>query len=430
MLREFLHAETSGSLVLIACTLAALAWANSPWHAAYHDLTHATFGLRLGGASFELSLQHWINDGLMALFFFVVGLEVKRELQVGELSSRRKAALPVSAALGGMLVPALLYAALNVGGEGAAGWGVPMATDIAFALGILALLGSRAPVALKVFLTALAIADDLGAIVVIALFYTESIRLPALGGAAALLVVLWLVARSGVRVVWAYVLLAIGVWACVLASGLHATLAGIAVAMLVPVRSKLDPGEFFARTRRRIDELEASELTQESMVHRAHEMEALDDLYLTAERMRPPGLALEHLLHPVQAFFVLPLFAFFNAGVRLDGEVLGQVAHPVSLGILLGLFVGKPVGVMLFSWLAVKSGQAALPDRVRWSHLAGIGCLAGVGFTMSIFISGLAFAEPLHASLSKVAILGASLLSGVLGFLVLRRTLPPRAEAS
>ena len=426
---EFLHSEVSGSLVLMACTVLALAWANSPWSESYFDLAYTYVGFSFGEATFKLSFQHWINDGLMALFFFVVGLEVKRELVVGELSSFRKAALPVSAAIGGMVVPALCYVLLNVGGEGISGWGVPMATDIAFALGILALLGSRAPLSMKVFLTALAIADDLGAILVIALFYTESISLGALGTAAAFLAAIWIAGRQGVRAVWVYVLLALGAWAAVLASGIHATIAGIAVAMFVPVRASLSPEAFFDRTRKRLDQLEAGELTEDSMIHSQHEMEALDDLYLAVEDMRPPGLALEHLLHPVQAFFVLPLFALFNAGVKLDGEVIREAANPISLGIVLGLVVGKPLGALLFSWLAVKSGQAALPDGVRWPHIIALGSLAGVGFTMSIFISGLAFSDVMHVSWSKVAILGASLLSGLTGYLLLRATLPKAGEA-
>lgn len=425
MLQEFFHSEASGSIVLMLSTLVALIWANSSYGESYFELCSTYVGVSFGDSVFKLSFQHWINDGLMVVFFFVIGLEVKRELVIGELSSLRKAALPVSAAIGGMLVPALVYVALNVGGEGINGWGVPMATDIAFALGILALLGSRAPLGLKVFLTALAIADDLGAILVIALFYTDSISLPALLLAAVFLFGIFVAGRKRVRALWVYLLLALGVWAAVLASGVHATVAGIAVAMLIPVRSKIPPEEFFERSRANLDSLAASGVTSDSMVSKKHEMAALDDMYLAVEDMRPAGLALEHLLHPIQAYFILPLFALFNAGVKLDGEVLETAVNPLSLGVFLGLVVGKPVGVFLFSWLAVKSGRAALPEGTRWPHIVGAGLLAGVGFTMSIFVSGLAFSDETLVSWSKVAILIASLSAGLLGYLLLKLTLKP-----
>lgn len=425
MFLEFFHSEVTGSLLLMAAAIAALVWANSPWSEHYFELAHTKIGISWGGSPFKLSLQHWVNDGLMAVFFFVIGLEIKREIVIGELSSLNKAVLPVTAAIGGMIVPALFYVGVvALGGESHAeamgGWGIPMATDIAFALGILSLFGKRVPLSLKVFLTALAIADDLGAIVVIALFYTESISFTGLGIAGAFLFAIFLARQFGVRSLLVYSLLAIGGWAGLLVSGIHATIGGVVVAMLVPVTAKLAPGEFFRRTEERLSELKGSDISQSSMVTNKNQLKALDDLYLTVEDMRPVGVALEHLLHPLQVFLILPLFAFLNAGVALDSEVLTSAFNPISFGILAGLVVGKPIGVLLFSWLAIATGKAALPSGVGWGHLLGVGCLAGVGFTMSIFISDLAFTEHLPQAWSKTAILVGSLGSGLAGYLVLR----------
>jgi NhaA family Na+:H+ antiporter len=297
----------------------------------------------------------------------------------------------VSAALGGMLVPAGVYVALNWGGAGSHGWGIPMATDIAFALGILALFGTRAPVGLKVFLTALAIADDIGAVLVIALFYSSGIKIAALLVAGVLLVLIFAANRSGVRRPFVYVVLAIGVWLAVFTSGVHATVAGILVAMLVPVRALIDPTEYLSRSRTRLEELEASELTRDSMLHDRAQLEALDDLYLSSSDMIPAGITLEERLHPVVAFIILPLFALFNAGVALNARVIDVLPEPVTLGVILGLFLGKQVGIAAFSWFIVKSGRAGLPDGVTWGMIYGAGLLAGVGFTMSLFVSDLAF---------------------------------------
>lgn len=429
--QRFFRSEVSGSVVLLACTLVALAWANSPWSVSYFDLSHQYIGVSWGDAAFELSLQHWINDGLMVVFFFVVGLEIKRELVAGQLSSVRKAFLPVAAAIGGMVVPASLYAILNAGGPGAPGWGIPMATDIAFALGILALFGARAPIGLKVFLTALAIADDIGAVLVIALFYTETISVPALLVAGGFLALLVVANRVHLRRPGIYILLAIGCWAAVFASGVHATVAGILVAMVVPVRARIDPSEFFERATggvSRLQELEGA-LTRHSMLERSDQLEILDDLHEATGAMRPSGITLEHLLHPVQAFFILPLFALFNAGVRLEAGSIAALPAPITLGILLGLFVGKQIGIPLFSWLAIKSGRASLPEGVTWPMVWGASCLAGVGFTMSLFISDLAFRDPALIAEAKIGILAASLLSGLVGYLVLHKALAHRARS-
>jgi NhaA family Na+:H+ antiporter len=394
-------------------------------------MLHVELGVTFGELSFSMSAAHWVNDGLMALFFFVVGLEIKRELLVGQLSTFRSALLPVAAAMGGLVVPALIFAAFNHGGPGEAGWGIPMATDIAFALGVLALVGPRVPVGLKVFLTALAIADDLGAVLVIAVFYTQKVDLAWLAASAGSLALLYLATRMSVRRYGAYLLLAGGVWAAMLASGVHATVAGILVALTVPVRAGIEPGVFLSTLREKLDQLARGTLTRESMVRNADQMEAIEELGIATLDFLPNGFAIERYLHPFTAYFVLPVFALFNAGVRLDGRVQEAIRHPVSLGIVLGLFFGKQVGITLTSWIAVKTGQAELPPGVTLGHLYGASILGGIGFTMSIFVGGLAFPEGPLLSAAKLGILAASAVSGVIGFavlkLVLARTPSPQA---
>ena len=374
-----------------------------------------------------MSLKHWVNDLLMVVFFFVVGLEIKREMLLGELSSLRKAILPVMAAVGGMVVPAGLYLVFNAGGPGQNGWGIPMATDIAFALGILALFGSRAPLGLKVFLTALAIADDLGAVLVIALFYTEEVRLMPLAFAIGALALISLAAQARVRRVGLFALLILVVWLGVFASGVHATIAGVLLAMVVPVRAQIDPKGFFETARKSLTTLEASEVTQDSMVDDDEQFTALADLSDATSGMLPPGVILERYLHIGQAFFILPLFAFFNAGVSIGGDLLDILTNPVSLGIIIGLVFGKQIGILFFSWAAVKSGRANLPAGVTWAQIWGASCLAGIGFTMSIFIDELAFKDPAIIDEAKVGVLMASLIAGVLGYTVLRMVLPKKA---
>jgi NhaA family Na+:H+ antiporter len=427
MFDRFFHSEVSGSVVLISCTLVALVWANSPWSQSYFDIAHVEIGFSWGDASLTLSLQHWINDALMAIFFFVVGLEVKREIAIGQLSTLRKAALPVSAAIGGMLIPAAIYVAINSGGQAVHGWGIPMATDIAFALGILALFGSRAPIGLKVFLTALAIADDIGAVLVIAIFYTASLKLGALAVAGIFMLLIAGARAIGIRRSGIYLALAVGVWLSVLVSGIHATVAGILVAMLVPIRATVDPEKFLERAKARLAELESAHLTHDSMVGDKAQLHALDDMHSATGDMIPAGIALEHYLHPLQAFLILPLFALFNAGVELGGDSLSQTTDPVGIGIVLGLVLGKQIGVTGLSWIAVRSGRADLPDGVTWPHIWGASCLAGVGFTMSLFITELAFDDPSHVAKAKLGILAASVIAGLLGYWILSRSLPEAA---
>jgi len=424
---RFVDAEVSGSVLLLASTVVALAWANSPWRGGYDHVLHTTVGLTWGAHSFALSVHEWANDGLMVLFFFVVGLEIKREVVVGHLSSWRLAVLPASAALGGMLLPAAIYACLNATGPGARGWGIPMATDIAFALGVLALLGPRVPVALKVFLTALAIADDLGAVLVIALFYTESIRWEALAVAAVFLAGFFALLRARTRAPLVLLIPVLGVWLAVFASGLHATVAGILVALMVPMKSPIRPARFVEIVRSRLPELDREDVTRQSLLLDERQLDTVLELHEATADLRPPGLTLERLLHPVQAYVVLPLFALFNAGIAIDDHVLDVVTGPISVGVILGLVVGKPLGVTLLSWLAVRSGLASLPPGLGWPALGAVSWLAGIGFTMSLFVSDLAVKPGPALNQAKIGILAASLLAGAIGYLLLRLALPREA---
>jgi len=422
-LQRFIHSEVSGSIVLLACTVVALVWANSPWAESYQHMLHLKAGVSWGEHSFKLTLHHWVNDGLMVVFFFVVGLEIKREMVVGRLSSLDRAVLPVAAALGGMVVPALIYAAFNLGTDGARGWGIPMATDIAFALGVLAMFGKRVPIGLKVFLMALAIADDLGAVAVIALFYTEKIEMGALVAAVVLLVILAGAIKAGVNRVGILAILIVAFWAAVFSSGIHATVAGILVAMLIPVRGDIDPEEYIATVRSNLDRLEGTRLTRESMIEEGEQLDAIDGLWTASAKMYPSGLAFERYLHPAQAFFVLPLFALFNAGVVIGGDVGRILASSEALGVILGLFLGKQLGIVGFAWAAVKSGRAHLPDGVNFGQVWGAASLAGIGFTMSLFVSDLAFDAPELLASAKLGILAGSLLAGIWGAIVLARNL-------
>jgi NhaA family Na+:H+ antiporter len=425
---RFVRSQAGGSALLLVATAAGLVLANSPWAETYFSLLETKVGVSFGTSVFALSIKHWINDLLMVVFFFVVGLEIKRELVAGHLSSLRKAALPVAAAAGGMIAPALLYAWLNPSGDAAAGWGVPMATDIAFALGVLALFGSRVPIGLKVFLTALAIADDLGAVLVIALFYTRGIDWMGVVGAVTFLAAIAWANRLGIRHPVVYLALALGVWAGVLVSGVHATVAGVLVAMLVPVRAKLSPREFLQTTEDRLAQLRDSRLTRDSLLEDRWQLNAISDLRRAASEMRPPGLALEETFHNVVAFGVLPLFAFFNAGVALVGRFLDGLASPVSLGVIVGLVIGKQVGITAFSWLAVKLAGAEQPEGVRWSHIYGGAAVAGIGFTMSLFVTELAFREPANLTAAKMGVLMASLVAAGWGAVVLHLVLPRTSD--
>jgi NhaA family Na+:H+ antiporter len=419
---RFFKSEAAGSVILLFCTLAALAWANSRWSALYFQILNTKIGFSWNDLNFALSAKYWINDCLMALFFFVVGLEIKREIVVGHLSTVKQAVLPVAAAIGGMLLPAVIYSALNTGGEGAKGWGVPMATDIAFALGILAVLGPRVPPGLKVFLAAVAIADDLGAVLVIALFYTERILLAPLLAALGLLAVLALVTRRQIGSMLVYVLLALGVWLAVFASGVHATVAGILVAMVVPVRARIDPKRFFGIAHGQLARLEACGFREAVIKLDSDQIDALEDLNEAASDSVPAGPAFERGLHPVTAYFILPLFAFFNAGVAINYQLLHALSHPVGLGVILGLVIGKQTGIAGASWIVVRCGLAETPPGLNWRQIYGAAILGGIGFTMALFISDLATNDTQLLGFLKIAILVASAVSAAGGYLLLRRS--------
>ncbi len=425
--QEFAELEASGGILLLVCTVVALVWANSPWADTYFSFWRTTVTVGFGEFLLSKPLLLWINDGLMAVFFFVVGLEIKREVLVGELNSARKAALPIVAALGGALVPAGIYMAFNAGTAGSPGWGIPMATDIAFALGVLALLGPRVPFALKVFLTALAIVDDIIAVLVIAFFYTAEISWTSLAIGAGFLLLLGTANWAGVRHPLVYALLGIGLWLAFLKSGVHATVAGVLLAMTIPARARINTEEFLAQGRALLDEFERAGESGESILTNADRRAVLHTLETTCERVAAPIERFEHALHPWVTFAIMPVFALANAGVALGGDVSAAVTSPISLGIIVGLVVGKQVGITAFSWLVVRSGFAVLPGDVTWRHIYGAGWLAGIGFTMSLFIASLAFGDSPLLDLAKIGILTASLSAGAVGWMILHRTHPPRA---
>ncbi|MFT3785861.1 MAG: Na+/H+ antiporter NhaA [Tepidisphaeraceae bacterium] len=422
----FLASETAGGLVLMACAALALVWANV-WPHAYDHLWHAKASASIGPWGLTMSVAHWINDGLMVVFFLLVGLEIKREVLLGELASMQKSALPVAAALGGMLVPAGIYALLNLGGPGAHGWGVPMATDIAFAVGVLALVGRRVPTSLKIFLLAIAIVDDLGAVIVIALFYTSQINGTALAVAGGFLALLILLNVLRVHRATPYLILGVGLWLATLASGIHATIAGVLLAFTIPATRSVEELPFIEFARKALDRFarDATE-TPDKLTHtQAH---ALHSLERAAASVQPPLARVEHaLLTPVN-FVIVPLFALANAGVHLSGDLASTAKSSVTLGVFLGLLVGKPIGVLAMSWLAIKLGFGKLPADATWKQMTGIGVLCGIGFTMALFVGGLAFGEAEGLTQAKIGIVGASVLAGIGGALLLLGGKPTRAN--
>ena len=430
--RQFAATASAGGIVLLVATVIALVWANSQWADAYHHIWETPLQIGIGGWSAAWSAHHFINDGLMAVFFFVVGLEIKREMVAGELKSARTAALPMIAALGGMVVPAAIYVVINRGGPGMSGWGVPMATDIAFALGILALLGNRVPVGLKVFLAALAIVDDIGAILVIAIFYSVGVNWTALAAVGVILLLSAGANAAGVRKPWVFGIIGMLLWGAVLSSGVHATVAGVLLAMTIPVRTRIDEVQFLSRARGALDDFDAAaELTatdpETTVLSNTDHHAALEELEHLVDDARPPLIRMEHALHGIVAFGIMPLFALANAGVALSGEALrGAFASPITLGAIMGLAIGKPLGITGFSWLAVRAGVATLPANVNWRMLAGAGVLGGVGFTMALFIAGLAFADAALLEAAKVGVLAGSAVTGVAGFVLLRSVTRPR----
>lgn len=421
--QSFARIEASSGILLLACTVVALLWANSQWASSYVALWDTPFSFALGDFALGKPLLSWINDGLMAMFFFVVGLEIKREVLVGELSSWRRASLPAAAAVGGMAVPAVIYVLLNQRSDAAAGWGIPMATDIAFALGVLAVLGTRVPGGLRMFLLALAIVDDIGAVLVIAFFYTSHVSWLYLGLGAVFLAALIGANLSGVRHPLVYAALGIGgLWLTFLLSGVHATIAGVIAAMAIPARTRIDPDDFLSKARVALTEFDQAGQHGSRVPTSEGRQSALEELETLSEQVQTPLQRLEHTLHPWVSFVVLPIFALANAGVTIGAELSAAVASPVSLGVFGGLLIGKPLGILLASRLAVYTRLADLPAGVAWRHVVGAGCLGGIGFTMSLFIATLAFEGTPFLTMAKMGILGASLLAALIGVAILRRT--------
>lgn len=429
-LDRMLQAPTAGGVVLIICAAVALIWANSPWAGGYMALwsTHVSIGFGVHVAS--PTLHDIVNDGLMAIFFFLVGLEIKREILVGELATVRQAALPVAGALGGMIVPALFFVALNASTHGTRGWGIPMATDIAFALGVLALLGDRIPGSLRIFLSALAIADDLGAVLVIALFYTATISWIALAAAVVLLATAVIANAIGVRATWPYVLIGLALWIAVLLSGVHATVAGVLLAFAIPSRTRIDEGAFVAGARNALRSFHEANAEGRTVLSSAEHQAALRELDTLADQAQAPLVRMEHGLNRIVTFGIMPVFALANAGVSLRGGT-HLLASPVALGVIVGLLLGKPIGICLVTWGAVRSGIASIPAGVPRRMLFGVACLGGIGFTMSLFIAGLAFgASPEMLTAAKLGTFTGSILAGIGGWMVLRSTTMEQRVAS
>lgn len=422
---RFFRQETSSGILLLTVTVIALLIANTGFYNLYYDLLHIKLSVGLGSTEISKSLILWINDGLMAIFFFVIGLEIKREFVVGELSEVKKAALPVVAALGGMVVPALLFTSLNVIPEAASGWAIPMAADIAFTLGILQLLGKRVPYGLKVFLTVFAISDDLGSIIVIAFFYTPNLKPELILIAFGLLALLFVLMRMKLYSKYFFLLGGIVIWFLLLKSGVHATISGVLMAMVIPIRSRIDVGSFNARAAdslKRLREVQEKDAAGNTILTR-EELGAIDNIESLTEKTQSPLQFLENNLHGWVAFFIMPVFAFANAGVVLTAGSFNSISTSVALALLFG----NCTGITLSAWIAVKLGFAKLPEGVKFKHIMAVSILGGVGFTMSLFITNLAFTNQAFIDSAKIGIMTGSLLAGVLGFIALRLTLPKAA---
>ena len=417
---EFVRLEAFGGIVLMSATLVALVISNTLWGDEFLGGWSRYFGISFGDWSLKKTFLHWINDGLMAVFFFVVGLEIKRELMTGGLSSVKKATLPVFAAIGGMVIPALIYYVINKGQPGEMGWGIPMATDIAFALGIITLLGKRIPLSLKLLLTSIAIVDDIGAVLVIAFFYTAQIYWTALIVAMVIWGVLWGMNFLKIRNTTPYIVLGVVMWYFLLKSGVHATLAGVMVAFTIPARAYQSVELFVHSGRSLLLDMCSTQRQWGGGDRQKHLQASIQTLEDNCVRVISPLQRLEHSLHPWVVYMIIPLFAFANAGIVIDNALISELGQALPMGIIAGLLLGKPVGIALLSALGVALGWAHKPDDISWSQIVGIGLLGGIGFTMSFFVSQLAFADAHMLTLSKMAVLVASCLSGVLGYLVLR----------
>jgi NhaA family Na+:H+ antiporter len=413
---RFSGMEASGGILLLAATVIALVWANSPWEHGYHAIWEREVTAGLGPTVLTWSRHLWVNDGLMSVFFFLVGLEIKRELLIGELSSFKRAAFPFVAALGGCLLPATLYLAVNHGTAEANAWGIPMATDIAFALGVLALLGNRVPASLKLFVAALAIADDIVAVLVIAIFYTARLDFFYLGLGAVGLGISYAANKAGIRTPWVYGFVGVLVWFAVMQSGVHATIAGVMLAFTIPYKSSTDKPGFVAKVQRLLERFEGAE--SDSTEAQA----ALDAIEEQCAKMESPLHRIEHGLQPWVSFVIMPLFAFSNAGVHVLGNLVAAAKNPVTLGVAVGLVIGKPFGITAFAWAAERTKLASRPAGVTWMQIFAAGWVCGIGFTMSLFIATLALHQGGPLDLAKIGTLGASVAAGCVGCVLLMRS--------
>ncbi|RCH54577.1 Na+/H+ antiporter NhaA [Mucilaginibacter hurinus] len=420
---RFIHLEYTSGVVLLLAVVAAILWANLSYES-YHHIWEINFSVGFDNHLLNHPLHIWINDGLMAVFFFVIGLELKREFMEGELSSLKKAALPMTAAVGGMVVPALIYFYINMGTEADHGWGIPMATDIAFALALLSMASKHIPGSVKVFLSALAVADDLGAVLVIAFFYTAEINFLALGIGTGFLLILIVGNIIGIRSSLFYLIIGVGVWIGFLLSGVHATIAGVLVAFTIPAVTKINEHIYSNNLRKLSYDFESDIPERGSLITPRQNMtiQKVKSLSMAAET---PLQSIEHALHPWVAFGIMPLFALANAGIVIQTDFLTSIINPVSIGVTAGLLIGKFCGILLFCWVMVKLKLASLPDQANWKHITGVAMLAGIGFTMSLFISGLAFKNPVFIDQAKYGILIASVTAGILGTLILKKVSKP-----
>lgn len=416
LFQRFFRTETLGGLILLACALLALLLANSPLAPVYHRVWEIPLSIGSGTHSLSLTLHQWINDGLMALFFLLVGLEIKRELLAGELASARKAALPIAAAIGGMIVPAFLYLCFNLRGTEARGWGIPMATDIAFALGALALIAPQVPTSVKVFLAALAIVDDMGAVLVIAIFYSRAIAWGAIGAAGLVLLVLLALNFMRVTQLWPYLTAGVVLWFFVHESGVHATVAGVLLALTIPTHTRINAAEFSREARSLLDRFDRTETGDLLVLTSKGQQEALYELDRASAGVTAPIVTMEHALQRFSAFVVMPIFALANAGVHIGGPISNV---KIALGVLAGLVIGKPLGITAASYLAVKLRIAELPGDMRWITLHGVAWLGGIGFTMSLFVTMLAFKDSALVDSAKLAVLAGSLLAALIAAAVL-----------
>jgi len=425
MFSRLFRNQTSSGIAIFLAVIVAMVWANSPWGGLYRDFVNTEISIGIGAFSLSETLLIWINDGLMALFFLKVGLELKRELLVGKLSTPRQAILPFGAAVGGMIVPAIFYLIFNANGAAVEGWGIPVATDIAFAIGVLSLFGNRVPVSLKVFLVALATVDDLGSVLIIALFYTSGISFMDLLHGFLFFLVLMAAGHFGVRKAWFYALIGIvGVWLSFFFSGVHPTIAGILTAFAIPGRVKIKEGDYLKKLEglrvafTKIKPIDGDFISEKQLA-------ILEEIKQKSDDAETPLQKIERHLEPVVGLFILPIFALANTGIHIHGDLLGTLSHPISLGIASGLILGKFIGILGSSWLMVKLKITELQPDLRWKHIASVSMIAGIGFTMSLFVTELAFTDEEHIFISKLSILFTSIVAGTIGAFLLNRATKP-----